>query len=95
MLEYGALVGMQGKLVRERWILRQPIENDEVLNAPEIGPVADAISLFEAVRAMRPVPIGKPALGSIAVPVIVPFLLVLSIKVPLGQLLGKLLHGLV
>ena len=43
MLEYGALVGMHGKLVRERWILRQPIENDEILHAPEIGPVADAI----------------------------------------------------
>jgi hypothetical protein len=95
MLEYGALVGLHGKLVRERWILRQPVENDEILHAPEIGPVADAISVFEAVKAMRPVPIGKPALLAIALPVIVPFLLVLSIKVPLGQLLGKLLKGLV
>jgi hypothetical protein len=95
MLEYGALVGLHGKLVRERWILRQAVENDEVLNAPEIGPVADAIALFDAVKAMRPVPIGKPALLAIALPVIVPFLLVLSIKIPLGQLLGKLLKGLV
>ena len=62
LLEYGALVGTHGALVRKRWILGEPVKDDEILHAPEIGPVADAVAMFEAVKAMRPLPIGKPAL---------------------------------
>ncbi|HTR04008.1 MAG TPA: hypothetical protein VMN82_12485 [Thermoanaerobaculia bacterium] len=95
LLEYGALVGRHGELVRRRWILRETVGDDEILHAPEIGPVADAVSLFDAVKAMRPMPIGKPALLAVVVPALVPMVAVFALKVPIGQLLGKLLHGLV
>ncbi len=94
-LEYGALVGEHGGLVRKRWILRQTVSGDEILHAPEIGPVADAVSLFEAVRHMRPFPIGKRALIAVALPTLIPILVVIAIKVPLRQVLGKLMKGLV
>jgi hypothetical protein len=94
-LQYGALVGEHGDLVRKRWILKEKVSDDELLHAPEIGPVADAVSLFEAVEKMRPFPIGKRALLAIAVPALVPILLVIAIKVPIRQILGKLANGLV
>ena len=94
LLDYGALVGRHGALVRRRWILGESIADEELLHAPEIGPVADTASLFEAVKRMRPGPIGKAALAAILVPAIVPMLVVVALKVPVGQILGKLLHAI-
>jgi len=94
LLEYGALVGRHGDLVRRRWIFGERISDDEILHAPEIGPVADAVSLFQAVKQMRSVPIGKAALATILIPAIVPLLLVFMIRVPIAQILGKLLKTL-
>jgi hypothetical protein len=92
-LEYGALVGRHGNLVRKRWILKEPLADASLLEAPEIGPVADTISLFQAVKAMRPMPVGKPSLLAIGLPALVPILVVFAIKVPLREVLTKLLHA--
>jgi hypothetical protein len=45
LLEYGALVGEHGRRVRRRWILRETPEDDALLRAPEIGPVADTAAI--------------------------------------------------
>jgi hypothetical protein len=92
-LEYGALVGEHGRLVRRRWILKEKIADDELIRAPEIGPVADAITLFESVERMRSVPIGKRAVIALGLPALIPILLVVAIKVPIRQILGKLAKG--
>jgi len=42
---------------------------------------------------MRPVPIGKAALVAIAVPALVPLLLMFALKVPVTDILVKLLHA--
>src|SRR5262249_55223185 len=54
-LEYGAMVARHGRLVRRRWIEHEAVE-DDILSAPEIGPVADTITLYDAARNMRPLP---------------------------------------
>lgn len=59
---YSALVGKQGRLVHRRWIEGQPVDDEPILDAPEIGPVADATVLYESVRQMRIVPITKSRL---------------------------------
>jgi hypothetical protein len=95
LLEYGALVGEHGRLVRKRWIQRKPIDDDALLGAQEIGPVADTISLYEAVRKMRAAPIGRSSLLMIALAAAVPMLPVLAIEIPIRQLLLKLVTTLV
>ena len=60
LLEYGALVAEHGRLVRRRWILHEPVANEDLLQAPELGPVADTLALYDAVARTRPVPIGMP-----------------------------------
>ena len=50
-----------GGLLDRRWIRGEQIPDDPVLTAPEIGPMVDASSVYEAAKNMRAVPIGKEA----------------------------------
>jgi hypothetical protein len=95
LLDYGALVARHGAAVRDKWILRKAKADDALLSAPEIGPVADTLILYEAVHRMRPIPLGKAALLAIALPVAIPFIAVLAIQIPLKELLQELAKGLI
>lgn len=92
--EYGALVGEHGRLVRRRWIERRPITDEALLSAPELGPVADTVALYDAVASMRTAPIGKRAVLSVLVPAALPLLVVAAIEIPIRELLVKLLATL-
>ena len=94
LLDYGALVAQHGRLVRGRWILRVPPEDDALLDAPEIGPVADTLSLYEAVKKMRAAPIGRSSIAAIVLAAGLPMLPVLAIEIPIRQLLLGLLKTL-
>jgi hypothetical protein len=61
-----------------------------ILGAPEIGPVADAGTMDDAVRRMRVVPIGEAAIAKIVVPIALPMVVVVALRVPTGELLPKL-----
>lgn len=84
---YSALVGHQGRLVHQRWIEGAKVEHADILDAPEIGPVADAATLFDAVKHMSVVPITKMSIVSIIVPAIVPMIAVAGIRIPLKDLM--------
>lgn len=94
LLEYGALVGEHGRLVRRRWIDKDTVDDDKLLAAPELGPVADTVSLYEAVRKMRTFPLGKHALLSLLVPIALPMLAVVAIRIPVKDILLALLKTL-
>ena len=96
LLEYGALVGEHGRLVRRRWILHETSgeDDDALLQAPEIGPVADTEAIYEAVKRMRPVPFGKSTLLGIAVPTLIPILALLSTQIPIKDVLKKIVGAL-
>ena len=88
LLDYGTLVGEHGRRVRRRWILREPVEDSEqLLAAPELGPVADTLTLYESVARMRTAPVGRMALAGVLVPAVLPMLVVAAIRVPLKDLL--------
>jgi hypothetical protein len=90
LLEYGALIGAHGRLVHRRWIQREAIEESALLDAPEIGPVADTLSLYEAVMKMRVAPIGKTALLAVVLPALIPMLALFAIEIPIKDLLLKI-----
>ena len=92
---YAALVGEQGRLVHRRWIERKPVDDDALLEAAGVGPVADAAALYGAVKNMRPVPVGKAALIGILAPMAIPFVLLALVQFPLKDILLKLLKLLV
>jgi hypothetical protein len=66
-----------------------------LLDAPELGPVADTLSLYEAVTKMRTAPIGKTALFAVALPAAIPMVALFAIEVPIKDLLLKILTSLV
>jgi hypothetical protein len=94
LLEYGALVADHGRKVHRRWIEKNPVEDDALICAPEIGPVADAQAIYAAVRQMRALPMGKSTLLAVLVPALIPILVVVSLQVPIGELLLKVLKAL-
>ena len=94
LLDYGALVGEHGRSVRRRWILGEKVEDDGRLDAPELGPVADTLTLYEAVQKMRPLPIGRRAIAAVAVPAAIPILVVLALQIPLKSLVLGLLKAI-
>ncbi|WP_236102397.1 hypothetical protein [Methylotetracoccus oryzae] len=94
LLDYGALVGEHGRLVRRRWIDKMPVEDDAVLTAPELGPVADTVALYEAAQNMRALPLGKQSLLALVVPVALPMLGVVALRIPVKEILLTLLKAL-
>ena len=92
---YAALIAEQGRLVHRRWILREEVDDERLLDAPEIGPVADAASMYDAASRMRAVPVGKAAILKVLVPLAVPLLVLAAVQVPLKELLLKLVKTLV
>ncbi len=94
-LDYGALVGEHGRRVRRKWILREPVEDGEaLLSAPELGPVADTVALYEAVQRMRAIPIGTQALAGALVPAVLPLIAVAAIRIPVKDMLLKIVQTL-
>lgn len=93
--EYSRAVGEHGRLVRQRWILNQPVPDEELLDAPGIGPVADANAMYDAVKVMSVVPINKAVLVSVLLPLLIPMLVVFSIQIPVKELLMTLAKALV
>jgi hypothetical protein len=92
---YGALLGEYGRLFERRWIRRERVDDAPILEAPEIGPVADAVSLYEAVSHMRAVPIGRRSLVPIAVATVLPLLPVFATQMPIKEVIGVLLAPLI
>jgi hypothetical protein len=93
-LPYAALVGEHGRRVRRRWILREPVEDDPLLGAPEIGPVADTLALYDAVRRMRPVPFDRQSILALALPAALPMLVLTAIEIPVKDILLQILKTL-
>jgi hypothetical protein len=82
-------------MVSERWIAGIDVKDDAILNAPELGPVADTVSLYEAVKRMRAVPLGRASAVPILLAAVAPMLVVLAIQVPVKDILKMLMKALV
>jgi hypothetical protein len=97
LLDYGALVARHGAAVRSKWISHPSTRADgdaALLEAPEIGPVADTITMYEAVARMRPIPLSRFGLLAIALPVVIPFVGVLAVQIPVKDMLLRLAKDL-
>jgi hypothetical protein len=95
ILDYGSVVGHHGRLVHRRWIEGEEIGSPAILDAPELGPVADVQTMFDSVKHMRPFPISKLGLLAVAGPAALPMLYVLVMQLPLPAILAKVLKTLI
>ncbi|VVD75189.1 hypothetical protein PPN31114_00827 [Pandoraea pneumonica] len=93
--EYGSLVAHHDRLVHERWIQHRDIGEPAILDAPELGPVADIHAIYDAVVHMRSIPISKLSVAAIAIPAALPMLYVAAMQLPLSAILGKVAKALI
>ena len=63
----------------------ETVTDDGLLEAPELGPVADTLTLYQAIERLRPAPIGKQSLVTVAAAAIIPMLPVIAIQIPIKQ----------
>ncbi len=95
LLDYGALVSQHGRSVRERWIDKRNVTDNAVLEAPELGPVADVAAMYESVKEMRTIPLAKSSVAPLVLAAAAPMLAVLAIEIPIADLLKTVLRALV
>ena len=91
---YGALLAKHGQLVDRRWIKGEAMQQDELLSAPEIGPIADVAKIYEVVEGIRTVPLRKKAIVQLAVAALLPLIPVFALEVPIKNLLKQLAGAL-
>jgi hypothetical protein len=95
LLTYGALAGEYGWLVQKRWILGEPVQDDGLLEALELGLLADTIRRYETVKRIKLAPLGKQSLVAVLAPALLPMIPVLAIKLPVKDTLLRLLGVLI
>lgn len=93
LLDYGELVGRHGRLVHKRWIEGREVGQPPILEAPELGPVADTAAMYDAVRSMRSVPLGKNSVLPVALAAALPIVAVLALQLPVKALVLTLLKA--
>jgi hypothetical protein len=94
LLSYGELVGRHGRLVHQRWVQRREIGEPQILDAPELGPVADTAAIYDAVRSMRSIPIGRNSVLPVAVAASLPIVAALAVQMPVKELALRLLKAI-
>jgi hypothetical protein len=95
LLDYSALVGRHGRLVRDRWVGGKEVGDDVLLSAPELGPIADTGPIYDAVAAMRVLPIGKSTVAPLLIAAMLPLIAVLAIEIPIAKILGALAKAVI
>jgi hypothetical protein len=91
---YAALAEGQARLVDRRWIDKQYIADDALLEPQGLGVMTDLGAVYETVARMRWLPVGKETLAAIALPMATPFVLLALASMPLAQVVSSLLSVL-
>ncbi|BCA53063.1 hypothetical protein W02_02030 [Nitrospira sp. KM1] len=95
LADYSDLVGRHGRQVHRRWISRKPVTEEPLLQAAELGPVIDTVSMYEVVDQIRPAPIARKALLAVVLPALFPMIPMVATQIPLKDVMLKLLETLV
>ena len=91
---YAAMVAEQGRDVRRRWIDGTARVDTPLVEPSGVGPIADAATMYDAVRSMRVFIVGKSSLVGILLPIAVPMLILVALQIPVRDLLLGLLKAL-
>jgi hypothetical protein len=89
------LLADYGRLFEQRWMQREAVDDAGMLGAPEIGPVADTVGIYDAVRRMRVVPVSRRSIIPIALAAALPLVPVFATQMPLKEALLKVLAPLI
>jgi hypothetical protein len=95
LAQYAAFVAQQGRAVHAGWI--EPQGSGRAApggERPDPEQAVNANALYDAVAAMRTLPVGKKALLAVLVPTVAPMLVVVTAEIPLRTLLLSIVKTL-
>ncbi len=95
LLDYGDLIGHHGRLVHEKWIDGKPAVDDPILDAPELGPVADTAAPYELISKIRPLPLTLGSLMPLVGAAMLPMIVLATLELPLKAVIKAALKILV
>lgn len=95
LLDYGDLIGRHGRLVRERWIDGKQVADAPILDAPELGPIADTAAPYELITKIRPLPLTMGSLFPLLGAAVLPMIVLAALDLPLKTVLTTVLKILV
>lgn len=95
LLDYGDLIGRHGRLVRERWIDGKQVADAPILDAPELGPIADTAAPYELISKVRPLPLSMGSLIPLVGAAVLPMVVLAAMDLPLKTVLKTVLKMLV
>jgi len=87
LLDYGDLISGHGRLVRERWIEGKLIADAPILDAPELGPIADTAAPYELIAKIRPLPLTMGSLVPLVGAAVLPMIILVALELPLKTIL--------
>jgi hypothetical protein len=91
LLEYGALAERYVREFDVKWLRDGTPDREPLLGSDDFQSLADLANSFAVVRAMRPVPVTREAVITLAAAVVVPIAPLLLTIMPMEALLKKLL----
>jgi hypothetical protein len=94
LFDYGTLIGEHHRRLSRRWIRGENLRDDAMLNAPELGPAADSVRLYEAVWALWPLPVSQRMLLTIAALIALPLLPLVAVEMSVSDALVKIVRTL-
>jgi len=95
LLSYGALVTSHNQSFAAKWVDGHAPNGDEILGNPDPSSLIDLGSSFQVVRQMKPVPINKSTLITLAAAAALPMVPLVVLVTPADQLLRAVLKMLV
>lgn len=94
LLSYGALVTSHNQSFAAKWVDGHAPKGDEILGNPDPSSLIDLGSSFQVVREMKPVPINKSTLITLAAAALLPMVPLLVLATPADQLIRAVLKML-
>jgi hypothetical protein len=86
LLEYGALVTSHNQSFATKWIDQHAAQGDELLGDPDASSLIDLGSSFQVVQEMKPVPINKSTLITLAAAAALPMVPLVVLATPADEL---------
>ena len=94
LLSYGALVASHNQSFATKWVDGQAPQGDKILGDPDPSSLIDLGSSFQVVQAMRPVPVNKSTLITLATAAALPMVLLVVLVTPADKLVRAVLKML-
>lgn len=95
LAQYRALIGKHGRLVHQRWITGEKSMSSPILEASELGSIADIRVAYEAITKMKVIPVNLSSMIDVITAIAIPMILVASTQIPISQIIMTLMKAIV